>query len=138
MTSHRLRAVLLACFASASLTILPAEASWRDAPQPNRVSLGPVATRINQGSMELRYSLSRPASVWLAVCDANGHVVQTLADGAMEPGEYTAVWDRCDHHGRPATNGAYLVVLRSGGQARSAMFILERAKPPQEMASLNR
>jgi FlgD Ig-like domain len=60
------------------------------------------------------YSLPRPASIDLAIFDAQGRRVRTLASGARPAGAASARWDGRSDGGAPAAAGTYFARLRSG------------------------
>jgi hypothetical protein len=64
--------------------------------------------------VSLRYQLPRTATVDLDVLDAQGRLVQRLAQRAVEsPGVHHGVWDGNGSDARPAAPGVYLARLRA-------------------------
>ncbi len=61
------------------------------------------------------YSLARAAPAELAVFDAWGRRVRTLARGVHPPGEYAARWDGRDDQGMPSAGGVYFFLLSVAG-----------------------
>lgn len=64
------------------------------------------------------WRLDAPTTGVLAVFDAAGRRVRTLASGAFAAGAHDAVWNGRDDGGQPLPSGVYLVSLR--GEAASA------------------
>ena len=68
----------------------------------------------------IRFELAEAGPVTLAVFDAQGRRVATLARGFYAAGEHAAAWDGRDATGRPVGSGVYLYRLLvqpvSGGQ----------------------
>jgi hypothetical protein len=83
---------------------LPAEAGL-EATYPNPFN---AATTI-------RYRLSEPGLVRLAVYGLTGQLVRVLADGRQEPGSHQLIWDGRSDDGRATATGVYLVRLDGPG-----------------------
>ena len=69
---------------------------------------------------QIRYALASASHVHLAVYDAAGRPIRTLADGDESPGEgKTKTWDGLMDNGLQAPSGVYVYRLtaRNGGQA---------------------
>ncbi len=69
-----------------------------------------------RGSATLRYSLSARGHVKLALFDAAGRRVATVADGVMEAGEHSATLALRDDAGRELPAGLYLARLEAEGR----------------------
>jgi flagellar hook assembly protein FlgD len=54
-------------------------------------------------------------NVELAVYDVSGRSVAVLAEGRMEAGQHTRVWDGRNHEGYRVSPGVYLVQMTAGG-----------------------
>ncbi|MFN8587178.1 MAG: T9SS type A sorting domain-containing protein [Candidatus Eisenbacteria bacterium] len=76
------------------------------APQPNPA----------RGATTLRWTLPSAARVKLALYDAAGRRVATLADGAMDAGAHSATLALRDSAGRALPSGVYLARLECGGR----------------------
>lgn len=63
----------------------------------------------------LSFSLDRPADVRLAIYDAAGRRVRTLADGPRPAGPGSADWDGRDDTGRRVAAGVYFARLEASG-----------------------
>ena len=64
----------------------------------------------------IRYRLSEPTSVDLAVFDLLGKRVRTLVSGLTPAGAHRSIWDGTDASGLNMSSGIYLVRLRVGNQ----------------------
>ncbi len=100
---------------SAATTLLPAGAL--DAPAA-ALALSFAAPRPNPagGAVTLRFTLARTGAVTLAVLDATGRRVRTLANGALSAGSQALTWDRRDDAGRRLASGLYFVHLETEGR----------------------
>jgi hypothetical protein len=67
-----------------------------------------------------------PAPVRLAIYDAAGRRVRTLAAGTERPGPHRTVWDGCDAAGAPAGTGVYFCRITAGGETLSRRMVLIR------------
>ena len=52
--------------------------------------------------------------------------IETLVDGSMRPGAYTARWDGRDEAGRMLSGGVYIMRLGADGQTQTRKLILVR------------
>jgi len=79
-----------------------------------------AAIRGEETALPIRYRLSEPGRVSLAVYDATGHMVRPMLYGQPhEPGEYTLTWDGLDRYGDPQPPGKYeWRLLRTPGFSR--------------------
>ncbi len=73
------------------------------APSPNPSSHG----------SSLAFRLSQPEFVRMAIVDAQGRKVRTLANAMMLPGEHVQMWDGRSDHGESVASGLYFVTLRT-------------------------
>ena len=87
----------------------PAPSIELSAPAPNPASTPTTLT----------YRVPRAGRVSLAIYDASGRRVATLATGDQVAGEHRAVWDLRDARGRAVRAGAYVARLEAGGERRS-------------------
>jgi hypothetical protein len=73
----------------------------------------------------IKFSLSSPDQVSLRVYNLKGQLVRTLAEGEIDSGEHTVVWDGKDENGAAVASGLYLYRLRAGGfdQTRKMMLL---------------
>lgn len=70
------------------------------------------------------FSLSTDGRVTLAVYSITGQLVRTLADGILDAGAHTAVWDGRDESGNSAGAGIYLYRLKNGGFSETRRMLL--------------
>ena len=78
------------------------------------------------GSCALRFSLAAPRSGSLAVFDAGGRLVRTLASGSFAAGEHGPPWDGRDGDGRALPNGVYFARLRLDQGTETRAIVLRR------------
>ena len=71
----------------------------------------------------LRFGLATSGRVSLALYDASGRRVRTLASGALEAGEHSARWDGRDDSGHEVAAGLYFAKLEAGGSARTVRVV---------------
>lgn len=62
----------------------------------------------------LRFALPHGGEASVAVFDAGGRRVRTLASGPLEAGMHTTAWDGCDDAGRPVAPGLYFATVATG------------------------
>lgn len=94
-------------------------------PSPLRV-LGVEPNPFNPRA-SLRFSLTEPASVSVAVYDLQGRRVQRLASRrAMEAGEHGLPWDGRDDAGEEVASGVYRFVVRAAGLEQVVSGVLVR------------
>jgi hypothetical protein len=72
----------------------------------------------------IEYSLPSKMTVDLAVFDATGRRVKTLARGERVAGPHTAVWDGTDDHGNDVASGVYLSRLETSAAVLSRKMVL--------------
>jgi hypothetical protein len=82
----------------------------------HELALAPASPNPAARGTRLGYTLPVATSVTLAVYDAAGRRVRTLADGALPAGEHTAAWDLRDDGGRAVGAGLYFVRMQAGGR----------------------
>jgi hypothetical protein len=75
---------------------------------PLAFALEEIHPNPNPGPVEITYLLPRPAHVKLGVYDLAGRLVGRIADGVVEAGRHTAVWDGRTRHGS-ANSGIYFI-----------------------------
>ncbi len=71
-------------------------------------------------------SLSRAASVDIAIFDPSGRRVRRLLSGRRESGQMDLIWDGKDEGGRRVSAGVYFITARSGSELRSSKIVLIR------------
>jgi hypothetical protein len=77
-------------------------------------------------STAIRFALDRRGPVSLRVYDVNGHLVRTLLQGELAPGEYTMRWTGVNDRNRPAPAGVYFYRLDGADQTRTRKLMLVR------------
>ena len=80
---------------------------------PMRIGLNEVFPNPFTGETTVRYAVSRPQQVRIAVYDVTGRRVRLLWDAPVEPGVSSMVWDGRDSAGARVASGVYFVRLRS-------------------------
>jgi hypothetical protein len=78
------------------------------------------------GAASINWQLVADGRVDLAVYDASGRLVRTLASGSHRAGEHTAVWNGADDAGRPVARGVYFVRLATRDRTVNVKTILTR------------
>jgi hypothetical protein len=74
---------------------------------------------------EVRFTLARTQALSLDLYDLAGRHVRALAQGVLEAGPRTVVWDGCDTDGRACGSGVYLARLRAeDGTARAKLTLV--------------
>jgi len=68
--------------------------------------------------MSVRYQLARDARVSLAMYDAAGRLVRTLADEQKPAGYYAVTWDGRDDLGRRVPAGVYFVKFETADHSQ--------------------
>jgi photosystem II stability/assembly factor-like uncharacterized protein len=76
----------------------------------------------SSGSTRLRFRLEVPGEASLAVHDALGRRVRTVAGGALAAGTHEFVWDGRTDAGAPVAAGVYVVRLLAAGRTVSRTF----------------
>jgi len=84
------------------------------APSPNPLS----------AATALRFGLTAPGSVRLAVYDVAGRRVALLHDGYRGAGEHTLIWNGRDDAGRRVSPGVYLARLEAGEFSTAAKVVV--------------
>lgn len=109
------------------LRYVPASATREPGPIPGARNMGlQVSPNPFCRRTEISYVLTRPGRMKLVVYDALGNQVATLVDRQQEPGQFSAVWNRCDAAGRPVPHGAYFCRLHAGdGQVTGKLLVLD-------------
>ena len=83
---------------------------------PRELALRAPSPNPARGSVTVAFELPRPARVRVAVFDAAGRLVRTLADGARPAGTQSLAFDLRDERGRALGAGLYLVRLEAEGR----------------------
>lgn len=75
-------------------------------------------------STTIRFSLSSREHVTVAVFDAHGRLVRTLADETRAAGDHSVQWDGRDAGGKSVASGVYFYRLTAGGSTESKKMVL--------------
>jgi hypothetical protein len=98
-----------------------------DAPLPGAPADGAIALSaqpsVTRDATEIRASLPLPADASVALFDASGRLVRTLA---APRGATSVRWDGCDDRGVPARSGHFFARLEGRREARPARILLVR------------
>jgi hypothetical protein len=90
------------------------------------VALGPATPNPFNPSTRIALELLQERDVRVAIYDARGHLVRTLAEGHRAAGRYTLDWDGADATGRPAASGVYFARLHSGDVVQVRRLVLAK------------
>jgi hypothetical protein len=99
---------------SASVTLLPQDVAAVAGGPPRTLALARPSPNPAASGTLLGFALPREAAVSLAVYDAGGRLVRTLARGTLSAGDHAIAWDLRDDAGRRASAGIYFVRLGGG------------------------
>jgi len=80
---------------------------------PKVTFLAPGAPNPFAGALRLRFGFARPSVAELAIFDAAGRRVRTVASGPYGAGVYSIAWDGRDASGGSAAPGLYFVRLKT-------------------------
>jgi len=80
--------------------------------------------RESRDAVELEYHLETPGWVEVAVFDACGRRIKTLASERQMPGRHVLKWNRTDQHGYRAARGAYFVVVTGCSERRALKTVV--------------
>jgi parallel beta-helix repeat protein len=72
----------------------------------------------------IRFHLDAAAHVDLAIYNARGERVRTLADGGFTSGGHRIRWDGTDGHGNAVASGVYFFLLRAGSAVDTGRMTL--------------
>jgi hypothetical protein len=107
-------------------TLLPSGTlDVREAP-PVRLALSLAGPNPARGASVLRFTLPHTGPVNLALYDAGGRRVRSLASGTLAAGEQLVRWDGRDDSGHEAPAGLYFARLEAGSETRQLRLALTR------------
>jgi hypothetical protein len=88
------------------------------APSPQVFSTQLYQSRPNptSGRTVVTYSIAQAGPVEITVYDVAGRTVRHLADGHVEPGPHSVLWDGRDDSGSPVSSGIYFCRFRTQTQ----------------------
>ncbi len=90
------------------------------------LSFAPPSPNPSTGTTLCRFALPHAGRAHLAVYDAAGRLVRTLANAELGPGEHVARWDGANVGGAPARSGLYLIRLEFAGRTLTRRVALTR------------
>jgi hypothetical protein len=93
---------------------------------PRELALSPPAPNPTRGPAALWLALPGETRVTLAIFDAGGRRVRTLASGAWPAGEHAIRWDGTNERGEPAGPGLYFARLQAGGRVLTRRLAMIR------------
>jgi hypothetical protein len=74
----------------------------------------------------IEYSMSREATVHIAIFDASGRRVRDLLRGPAAPGAHAVPWNGRDDHGRAVKSGVYIVRIEAEGHTLASRVVVTR------------
>jgi hypothetical protein len=74
----------------------------------------------------LSYRLNERGPVRVALYDAQGRLVRTLAEGVREAGFHSIPWTGDDASGRPVPSGVYFAIVETDREMMSARIVIAR------------
>jgi hypothetical protein len=121
--------VTRACLATIAYLAEPVPLTGVSAPVPT----GPAHTRLlaNRPNpfnpfTEIRFELPVAGDVTLAIHDAQGRLVRSLAAGRFDAGAHALTWDGVGNGGQPSASGVYFYTLQTGERTLTRKMILAR------------
>jgi hypothetical protein len=93
------------------------------APAESRLALSRPSPNPARGPVTLRFALASAGPARLAVLDAQGRLVRTLAEGERAAGTHAIAWDRLDANGARVAPGLYFLRLQAGGRNLVERFV---------------
>jgi hypothetical protein len=94
-----------------------------DDPGQARIRFAQPSPNPARVSLALRFTLPRAAGIELAIFDAAGRRVRTLASGDHASGAHAIAWDLRDERGRAVGAGLYLARLDADGVRLTQKFV---------------
>ncbi|MDO9392293.1 MAG: Ig-like domain-containing protein [bacterium] len=91
-----------------------------------RFFLGQVAPNPVKGPAEFRFGLAEDQKASLEIYNVLGQRVKTLANGMLEAGNHSAIWDGFDGNGRKVSSGVYVYRLTAGDKNLTRRFTVLR------------
>ncbi len=111
---------------SAAVTLLPLGATGVEDAAPAELALAAPSPNPASRDCTLRYALPVAGVARVAVYDAQGRLVCTLADGAQSAGAHMTRWDLRDDAGRPVSAGLYFARLETAAGTRIQRLAVTR------------
>ncbi len=91
-----------------------------------KTALGGVFPNPFSQNTMIEYTMKESQRVELSVYNLRGQLVRTLVAENKSAGSHHAQWDGLDNNGQKLGNGAYIVRMKSGGEAFSRKLVLMR------------
>jgi hypothetical protein len=95
-------------------------------PLPREVFLAPVTPNPARGGALVRFGLPAAGRAELALYDAAGRRVRSLAGGVQDAGEHAIRWDGLDESGAPVASGLLFVRLETGARTLVQRLVVVR------------
>lgn len=99
--------------------------------EPTLDDAAPRLTRLHQNAPNpfnptttIRFDLSRPSAVFLAIHDLHGRQLRQLVQGTLPAQEHTVSWDGRDDAGQRVPSGTYLLRLQADGSTLVRSMLL--------------
>ena len=96
-----------------------------DTPAALKLGLGNHPNPFNPVTT-VSFTLSEAGSARLAVFDARGQQIASLADGSDPAGDHDVRWDGRDQSGQTMPSGVYFARLDTGAGSRTHKLVLAR------------
>lgn len=90
---------------------------------PAELALLPAAPNPFRHGSRIRFVTPRAGHLQLDLFDVAGRRIARLAEGPVEPGPGTVVWDGRDSAGRRVSSGVYFVRLNVSGETRTGRLV---------------
>jgi hypothetical protein len=89
-----------------------------------KLQLGQNAPNPFNPATSIRFVLAEAGDIRLAVYDATGRLVATLAEGFRDAGPYVTAWDSRSDDGLRVASGVYFCRLEAGGETLTRKMVL--------------
>jgi hypothetical protein len=97
-----------------------------DAPPSSELRVGPATPNPFADRTTIPFYLAKESAVEIAIVDVVGRQIRKIAPGRMATGDHTAQWDGRTDEGTRAASGAYIAVIRAGGDKITETLLLLR------------
>ncbi len=123
---YKLTAVDLHGNESPVATLVPQGTTASDGTPPAALELSLGGDNPSRSGAVLRFALPHAGPLRLAIFDAQGRRVRTLAAGPFAAGRYTRRWDGTDESGARVAGGLYFASLEADGRALRRKLVILR------------
>ena len=79
---------------------------------------------IHHDIVRIRFQVEKQGNVRVRVFDFGMNLVRELDNRSLSPGEYEAIWDGIDGHGRKVANAAYIYIVETPGKTVNGKILL--------------